>query len=166
MQTRVQFAALGRRWSWLKVISHGWHPSAYGLGPSFPRSTVHDPFGLVRRTWRSLTDRFQLSTSNVLLRFSKTLYIQGPLFCSLTQEAISAPLKPRRPRVKNLTTFYALLKLGMCTDVIEPARTWHVKFGHVRTVRTARTVRTGSNAGNYKNHAPRVRAVVRRSKQT
>ena len=27
-------------------------------------------------------------------------------------------------------------------------------------------VQTGSNAGNYKNHAPRVRAVVRRSKQT
>ena len=29
--------------------------------------------------------------------------------------------------------------LGMCTDVIEPVRTWHVKFGHVRTVRTVRT---------------------------
>ena len=49
-----------------------------------------------------------------------------------------------------------LLLLGMCTDVIEPVRTWHVKFGHVRT---------GSNAGNYKNHAPRVKAVVRRSKR-
>ena len=32
--------------------------------------------------------------------------------------------------------------LGMCTDVIEPVRTWHVKFGHVRIVRTVRTGRT------------------------
>ena len=55
MQTRVKFAALGRRWSRLKVISHGKNPRPtasgahsrarqlaiiFGLGCSLPRSTA------------------------------------------------------------------------------------------------------------------------------
>ena len=54
MQTRVKFAALSRRWSRLKVISHGDNPRPTASGRHCRARRLAITFGLVWRTWRSL----------------------------------------------------------------------------------------------------------------
>ena len=54
MQTRVKFAALGRRWSRLKFISCGKNSRPTASGSHSRARQLAITFGLVRRTWSSL----------------------------------------------------------------------------------------------------------------
>ena len=84
MQTRVKFAALGRRWSWLSVISRdkNHRPSA---SDSHSRARqLAFTFDLVRRTSRSSAfPYFRLSTRNVLFCMSVLLSARKSVCASL-----------------------------------------------------------------------------------
>ena len=54
MQTRAKFAAPGRRWSRLKVISRGKNPRPTASGSHSRARQLAITFGLARQTWRSL----------------------------------------------------------------------------------------------------------------
>ena len=88
---------------------------------------------------------FRLFICNIL--FMLYIIIEG-------SHAITRDVHGRDRTCSNLTR-----KVRTCSNLFELSELFDL-------AELFEQVQTGSNAGNYKNHAPRVRAVVRRSKQT